>query len=120
MSTASRYAVGRIPLFWRFHRMHHTDPDLDVSSGNRFHPLEILASTTIKLGAVVVIGASPTAVVAFEVLLNATSLFTHTNVRIPLGIDRLLRLVLVTPDMHRVHHSVIPVETDSNFSFNAS
>ncbi len=113
-------AFHRVPLFWRFHRMHHTDLDLDVSSGNRFHPVEILVSTAIKLAAVFVSGAAPEAVVTFEALLNASSLFTHTNLRIPLGIDRLLRLVLVTPDMHRVHHSVIPSETDSNFSFNAS
>jgi len=113
-------AFHRVPLFWRFHRMHHTDLDLDVSSGNRFHPVEILVSTAIKLAAVVVIGAAPEAVVTFEVLLNATSLFTHANLRFPLAFDRLLRLVLVTPDMHRVHHSVIPSETDSNFSFNAS
>lgn len=113
-------AFHRLPLFWCFHRVHHTDLDLDVSSGVRFHPVEILFSYLIKIGVVVVIGAAPLAVVAFEVLLNATSLFTHTNVRIPVGIDRWLRLVLVTPDMHRVHHSVIPRETDSNFSFNAS
>jgi sterol desaturase/sphingolipid hydroxylase (fatty acid hydroxylase superfamily) len=113
-------AFHRIPLFWRFHRMHHTDLDLDVSSGNRFHPIEILVSTAIKLAAVAVSGAAPAAVVAFEVLLNATSLFTHGNVRLPVGFDRVLRLILVTPDMHRVHHSVIPRETDSNFSFNAS
>lgn len=113
-------AFHRIPLFWRIHRVHHTDLDLDVTSGVRFHPLEIVLSYIIKIGVVAVTGAAPLAVVAFEVLLNATSLFTHTNVRIPVGIDRLLRLVLVTPDMHRVHHSVIPRETDSNFSFNAS
>lgn len=113
-------AFHRVPLFWRFHRMHHTDMDLDVSSGNRFHPVEILVSTMIKLAAVAAIGAAPEAVVTFEVLLNATSLFTHTNLRLPLAFDRLLRLALVTPDMHRVHHSVIPSETDSNFSFNVS
>ena len=111
-------AFHRIPLCWRFHRMHHTDLDLDVSSGNRFHPIEIFVSTTIKLAAVAVSGAAPAAVITFEVLLNATSLFNHGNIHIPLGVDRLLRLVLVTPDMHRVHHSVIPAETDSNFSFN--
>ena len=108
----------RVALFWRFHRMHHTDLDLDVSSGNRFHPLEILLSLVIKMGAVLVLGAPAIAVVAFEILLNATSLFNHGNLSIPPAIDRWLRLFLVTPDMHRVHHSVIPRETDSNFSFN--
>jgi sterol desaturase/sphingolipid hydroxylase (fatty acid hydroxylase superfamily) len=111
-------AFHRIPLFWRFHRMHHTDLDIDVSSGNRFHPLEILLSLLIKMGTVAVLGAPVVAVVIFEVLLNATSLFNHGNLRIPADIDRRLRLILVTPDMHRVHHSVIPRETDSNFSFN--
>jgi len=111
-------AFHRIPLCWRFHRMHHTDLDLDVSSGNRFHPVEIAASTAIKLAAVAVIGATPLAVLIFEVLLNATSLFNHSNIRLPAPLDGWLRLVLVTPDMHRVHHSVIPRETDSNFSFN--
>lgn len=111
-------AFHRIPFFWRFHRMHHTDLDIDVSSGNRFHPLEILFSLVIKMAAVVVFGAPVIAVVIFEVLLNATSLFNHGNLRIPADIDRWLRLILVTPDMHRVHHSVIPRETDSNFSFN--
>jgi sterol desaturase/sphingolipid hydroxylase (fatty acid hydroxylase superfamily) len=111
-------AFHRIPLFWRFHRMHHTDLDIDVSSGNRFHPLEILFSLMIKMGVVAVLGAPVIAVVIFEVLLNATSLFNHGNLRIPADIDRWLRLILVTPDMHRVHHSTIQLETDSNFSFN--
>lgn len=111
-------AFHRIPLFWRFHRMHHTDLDLDVSSGNRFHPLEILFSLLIKMGVIAVLGAPAIAVVIFEVLLNATSLFNHGNLRIPADIDRWLRLIMVTPDMHRVHHSVVPRETDSNFSFN--
>lgn len=113
-------AFHRIPFFWRFHRMHHTDLDLDVSSGNRFHPVEILFSLIIKMGAVAVLGAPVIAVVIFEVLLNATSLFNHGNLNIPASIDRRLRLILVTPDMHRVHHSIIPRETDSNFSFNLS
>lgn len=111
-------AFHRIPFFWRFHRMHHTDLDIDVSTGNRFHPLEILFSLVIKIGAVAILGAPVVAVVIFEVLLNATSLFNHGNLRIPADLDRRLRLILVTPDMHRVHHSVIPRETDSNFSFN--
>jgi sterol desaturase/sphingolipid hydroxylase (fatty acid hydroxylase superfamily) len=107
-----------LPILWRLHRMHHTDLDLDASSGNRFHPLEILISIGIKLGAILVIGASPLAVLLFEILLNATSIFNHGNIRIPLGIDRCLRTLLVTPDMHRVHHSIIPRETNSNFGFN--
>lgn len=108
----------RTPLFWRFHRMHHTDLDIDVSSGNRFHPVEILVSLLIKVAAVVLLGAPVVAVLLFEVILNATSLFNHGNIKIPSGVDAWLRLVLVTPDMHRVHHSAIPRETDSNFSFN--
>jgi len=111
-------AFHRVPFFWRFHRMHHTDLDIDVSSGNRFHPVEILFSLIIKMGVIAVIGAPVVAVVAFEILLNATSLFNHGNLRIPIHIDRWLRLFLVTPDMHRVHHSIIVRETDSNFSFN--
>lgn len=108
----------RIALFWRFHRMHHTDLDLDVSSGTRFHPLEMLVSIAIKLAAVAFLGASPLAVLLFEILLNATSMFNHANVALPPAIDRWLRLALVTPDMHRVHHSTLPQETDSNFGFN--
>ncbi|MBC8018347.1 MAG: sterol desaturase family protein [Verrucomicrobia bacterium] len=108
----------RVPLFWRFHRMHHTDLDLDVSSGNRFHPIEILVSLLIKLAAVALLGAPAVAVVIFEVALNANSLFNHGNLRIPTSVDSWLRLFIVTPDMHRVHHSIIPRETDSNFSFN--
>ncbi|MHB8056423.1 MAG: sterol desaturase family protein [Desulfuromonadaceae bacterium] len=108
----------RTPLFWRLHRMHHTDLDLDVSSGIRFHPLEIALSLLIKTAAVLLLGVAPLSVLLFEILLNATSMFSHTNMRIPLGIDRWLRLFVVTPDMHRVHHSVIPRETDSNFGFN--
>lgn len=111
-------AFHRIALFWRIHRMHHTDLDLDVSSGNRFHPFEILLSQLIKLGMVAVLGPPAAAVVLFEIILNATSLFNHGNLAIPIAVDGWLRLGLVTPDMHRVHHSVIPSETDSNFCFN--
>lgn len=106
------------PLLWRLHRMHHTDLDLDVTSGNRFHPLEILISMVIKLAVVAVLGAPPLGVLAFEVLLNATAQFNHGNIHLPLSLDHYLRLVVVTPDMHRVHHSTIPRETDSNFGFN--
>lgn len=108
----------RVPLFWRFHRMHHTDLDLDVSTGNRFHPVEILVSLIIKMGAVALLGAPAAAVVIFEVTLNASSLFNHGNLRIPERVDGWLRQFIVTPDMHRVHHSIIPRETDSNFGFN--
>lgn len=107
-----------LPVLWRLHRMHHTDLDIDVTTGNRFHPVEIIISLGIKLAAVLVIGPSAPAVLLFETLLNATSQFNHGNIRMPLSIDRWLRLLLVTPDMHRVHHSVIPRETNSNFGFN--
>jgi len=108
----------RIPLFWRFHRMHHTDLDIDVTTGARFHPGEILLSMGIKMGAVVIIGPPAWAVIVFEVLLNGTSMFNHSDVYLPAGADGLLRLLVVTPDMHRVHHSVIIRETNSNFGFN--
>ena len=106
-----------VPLLWRLHRMHHADLELDVTSGLRFHPLEILLSMAIKVAAVVVLGAPALAVLLFEVLLNATSMFNHGNVRLPARLDRWLRLVVVTPDMHRVHHSWLRYETDSNFGF---
>lgn len=106
------------PSLWRFHRMHHTDLDFDVTTGLRFHPVEIILSMLIKLMAVAALGAPALAVLIFEVVLNATSMFNHSNVRFPLGLDRLLRWVLVTPDMHRVHHSVAPREANSNFGFN--
>lgn len=109
-----------LPILWRLHRMHHSDLDLDASTGNRFHPMEIMISIGIKLGAVLIIGPSPFAVLLFEILLNAAAIFNHGNIRIPLGIDRWLRTVLVTPDMHRVHHSILPRETNSNFGFSLS
>ncbi|MBA3666727.1 MAG: sterol desaturase family protein [Sphingomonas sp.] len=106
------------PLLWRLHRMHHADLDIDVTTGVRFHPVEILLSMGIKLGTVVVLGAPALGVIIFEVLLNATSMFNHSNVRLPAGVDRWLRRILVTPDMHRVHHSIVARETNSNFGFN--
>jgi len=106
------------PMLWRLHRMHHADLEFDVTTGLRFHPGEILLSMAIKLAAIAVIGAPPLAVLIFEILLNATSLFNHGNVRLPPGLDRILRLITVTPDMHRVHHSIDRRETDSNFGFN--
>lgn len=107
-----------VPLLWRLHRMHHADLDFDVTTGLRFHPGEILLSMVIKLMVVVALGAPAVAVLVFEVLLNATAMFNHANLRLPERLDRVLRLVLVTPDMHRVHHSVVPRETNSNFGFN--
>ena len=107
-----------VPLLWRLHRMHHADLEFDVTTGLRFHPGEIVVSMLIKLAAVLVLGAAPTAVLIFEVMLNATSMFNHGNVRLPTRLDRVLRLFVVTPDMHRVHHSIDRRETDSNFGFN--
>ncbi len=107
-----------VPVFWRLHRMHHADLEFDVSTGVRFHPVEILLSMVIKCAAVIALGAPPVAVLVFEVLLNASSMFSHGNVRLPGRLDGLLRLLVVTPEMHRVHHSVIRRETDSNFGFN--
>jgi sterol desaturase/sphingolipid hydroxylase (fatty acid hydroxylase superfamily) len=107
-----------LPIFWRLHRMHHTDLDFDVTTGVRFHPLEILLSMGIKMAAVVVLGPSAISVILFEILLNATSMFNHGNVRLPKEIDHVLRLLVVTPEMHRVHHSVVIKEHNSNFGFN--
>lgn len=107
-----------VPLLWRLHMVHHADLDFDVSTGLRFHTIEILLSFGIKAAAVILLGAPATAVLIFEVLLNATSMFNHSNIRLPLRLDRLLRLVIVTPDMHRVHHSTLRRETNSNFGFN--
>jgi len=107
-----------IPAFWRLHMVHHTDLDFDVTTGVRFHPVEILLSMGIKLAAIVVLGPSALAVILFEVLLNGTSMFNHGNVRLSLWIDRVLRLFVVTPEMHRVHHSVLMRENNSNFGFN--
>jgi len=106
-----------VPWLWRLHKVHHADLDLDVTSGIRFHTLEILLSALLKLGLVVLLGPSALAVMVFEILLNAGSLWSHSNVQLPLEIDRVLRLALVTPDMHRVHHSVIATETNSNYGF---
>ncbi len=106
-----------VPVLWRLHRMHHADLEFDVSTGLRFHPVEILLSMGIKLGVVAALGPPALAVLVFEVVLNATSLFNHSNVRLG-GADRIVRLFVVTPDMHRVHHSVRPSETNRNFGFN--
>ncbi len=106
-----------VPAFWRLHRMHHADLDFDVTTGARFHPIEIVLSMMIKLLFVAALGAPPVAVLIFEVMLNASSMFNHGNVRIPAGLDRVLRWFVVTPDMHRVHHSALRRETNSNFGF---
>lgn len=107
-----------LPWLWRLHRVHHADLEFDVTTGLRFHPIEILLSMMLKLAAVTLLGAPALAVLLFEVLLNATAMFNHGNIKLAKRLDSVLRRVLVTPDMHRVHHSVIPSETDSNFGFN--
>ncbi len=112
--------VHMIPFFWRFHVVHHSDLDLDVSSGLRFHPVEILGSMGYKIGIVLALGPTPLAVLVFEAVLNGMSQFTHSNITLPSTLDRVLRWVIVTPDMHRIHHSVEVGETNSNFGFNLS
>ena len=108
----------RVGPLWRLHMMHHTDLDLDVTSGARFHPLEMVLSMLIKMALILFLGPPAWSVVVFEVALNATAMFNHSNVRLPRPIDRALRWIVVTPDMHRVHHSVIISELNSNFGFN--
>jgi len=117
---AQHVAFHRVPMLWRIHRMHHTDLDLDVTSGIRFHPLEYGLSMVIKAGAVVALGASAAAVILFEIILNGMAMFNHANLRLPASLDKVLRHVLVTPDMHIVHHSIDPGETHRNFGFNLS
>lgn len=110
--------VHAVPVLWRLHRMHHADLDFDVTTGARFHPIEIILSMLIKFATIVILGPPMVAVMIFEILLNATSMFNHANVRLPLGLDKVLRWIVVTPDMHRVHHSIEDDETNSNFGFN--
>ena len=100
--------------------MHHADQDIDVTTGSRFHPVEIALSMLIKFTAVLILGIPVVAIIVFEIILNLTAMFNHSNVRLPLSIDKVVRKIIVTPDMHRVHHSVIPKETNSNFGFNLS
>jgi sterol desaturase/sphingolipid hydroxylase (fatty acid hydroxylase superfamily) len=107
-----------VPVLWRLHRVHHADLDVDVTTGLRFHTLEILLSLGIKAAAILLLGPPAVAVLAFEIALNATSLFNHSNLALPRWLDRVLRLAVVTPDMHRIHHSVLPEETNSNYGFN--
>jgi sterol desaturase/sphingolipid hydroxylase (fatty acid hydroxylase superfamily) len=106
-----------VPLLWRLHRMHHADLDVDATTGARFHPVEIMLSMVYKLGVIAALGAPAIGVLVFEVLLNAGSLFNHANLRVPEALDRPLRWLIVTPDMHRVHHSIVSIETNSNFGF---
>lgn len=115
---AQHVLFHRVGIFWRIHRVHHTDGDLDVTTAVRFHPFEIVISAFIKIAAVIILGAPVLAVLVFEILLNVCSMFNHSNVSIPAAVDRWLRLFIVTPDMHRVHHSVLRRETDSNYGFN--
>jgi sterol desaturase/sphingolipid hydroxylase (fatty acid hydroxylase superfamily) len=107
-----------VPALWRLHRVHHADPDFDVTTGARFHPVEFLLSMLVKLAAIAVTGAPAIAVLAFEVVLNACAMFNHGNVGLPRDVDRALRRWIVTPDMHRIHHSMQPAEANSNFGFN--
>jgi sterol desaturase/sphingolipid hydroxylase (fatty acid hydroxylase superfamily) len=107
-----------VPLLWRLHRMHHADLDVDVTTGVRFHPVEIILSLFLKWVVIILLGAPALAVLLFEVVLNATSMFNHSNIAMPQVVDRVVRLLVVTPDMHRVHHSIRRRETNSNFGFN--
>jgi sterol desaturase/sphingolipid hydroxylase (fatty acid hydroxylase superfamily) len=109
-----------VPLLWRLHKVHHTDLDYDVTTGARFHPFEIMLSMGIKMGAIFFLGAPPISVILFEIALNASAMFNHGNVSLPERADKLIRLVIVTPDMHRVHHSVVIREFNSNFGFSVS
>jgi sterol desaturase/sphingolipid hydroxylase (fatty acid hydroxylase superfamily) len=111
------WLTHKVPMFWRFHRVHHADGDFDVTTAIRFHPIEIAASMLLKIAFVYLLGPSALAVVIFEVLLNGTALFNHANITLPVWADRITRIVLVTPDMHRVHHSADRVEHNSNFGF---
>lgn len=115
---AQHVLLHTVPFLWRFHRMHHADIEIDVTTGFRFHPGEILLSMMIKLGAVALLGVPALGIMIFEILLNATSMFNHSNIRLSAAVDDRLRRILVTPDMHRVHHSIVARETNSNFGFN--
>lgn len=112
--------VHAVPLFWRLHRLHHTDQDYDVTTGTRFHPIEILLSMVIKFAVIIILGPSILAVIIFEIFLNVMAMFNHSNINLPIKIDAIIRLFIVTPDMHRVHHSVEVDETNSNYGFNIS
>lgn len=117
---AQHLITHKIPLLWRLHRVHHADRDMDVTTAIRFHPIEIALSMMLKIGLVYLLGPAVVAVVLFEILLNGTAMFNHANIRIPQTVDRIVRLILVTPDMHRVHHSMHRDEHDSNYGFSLS
>ena len=117
---AEHVASHKIPFLWRIHRVHHADPGIDVTTALRFHPFEIVLSMLFKAGLILILGAPPEAVLVFEVVLNGAAMFNHANIAIPETIDRALRYFIVTPDMHRIHHSTNPQETDSNYGFNLS
>ena len=117
---AQHLITHKVPILWRLHRVHHADVDIDVTTAIRFHPVEIAISMLLKIGLVYLIGPAALAVVLFEIILNGTAMFNHANIKLPLGIDRVVRLFLVTPDMHRVHHSVHRAEHDSNYGFSLS
>jgi sterol desaturase/sphingolipid hydroxylase (fatty acid hydroxylase superfamily) len=117
---AQHLITHKIAILWRLHRVHHADRDIDVTTAIRFHPLEIALSMLLKIGIVYLLGPSALAIILFEMLLNGTAMFNHANIRLPPGVDRIVRLILVTPDMHRVHHSVIRAEHDSNYGFSLS
>ena len=117
---AQHVVFHKVPVLWRLHRMHHADREIDVTTGARFHPIEIVLSMAIKIVVVAALGAAPAAVLIFEVVLNVMATFNHANARLPIGLDRVVRLFVVTPDMHRVHHSVNVHETNSNYGFNLS
>jgi sterol desaturase/sphingolipid hydroxylase (fatty acid hydroxylase superfamily) len=110
--------VHAVPVLWRLHRVHHADPDYDLTTGARFHPIEIILSMLVRFAAILVLGPPLLSVILFEVILNGMAMFNHGNVRLPDGLDRALRWLMVTPDMHRVHHSVECDEANSNFGFN--
>jgi len=115
---AQHVAFHKVPLFWRLHRVHHADMDIDVTTGLRFHPVEIILSMVFKFAVIALLGPAAVAVLLFEVVLNGAAMFNHANLRLPGWLDHIMRLAIVTPDFHRVHHSTIPAETDSNYGFN--
>lgn len=110
----------RVPMLWKIHKMHHADPHIDASTGLRFHPLEIALSLVVKMAAVILLGAPIVAILIFEVLLNTSAIFNHSNIKLPVKLDKFLRIFIVTQAMHRIHHSQVVSETDSNFAFNLS
>jgi len=113
-------ASHKIPMIWAFHKMHHADRDIDATTGIRFHPVEIILSMAYKMVIVLILGPHVVGVILFEIILNGSAMFNHANFRLPLWLDKIVRLLFVTPDMHRVHHSVIGRETNSNYGFNLS